>query len=72
MYTRLSAERGNDCKALGGGVYLPIIKSLAKNAGSEPGPTANKLGAFLIQTQLQSSVRPGVWSFHLTRCHHQI
>lgn len=29
--------------------------SWAKNAGSEPGPTANKLGAFLIQTQLQSS-----------------
>ena len=41
--------------ARAGGVYLPIIKSLAKNAGSEPGPTANKLGAFLIQTQLQSS-----------------
>jgi DASS family divalent anion:Na+ symporter len=41
--------------ARAGGVYLPIIKSLAKNAGSEPGPTANKLGAFLVQTQLQSS-----------------
>ena len=41
--------------ARAGGVYLPIIKSLAKNAGSEPGPTANKLGAFLIQTQLQCS-----------------
>ena len=44
--------------ARAGGVYLPIIKSLAKNAGSEPGPTANKLGAFLIQTQLQSSGKP--------------
>ena len=41
--------------ARAGGVYLPIIKSLAKNAGSEPGPTANKLGAFLIQNQLQCS-----------------
>ena len=41
--------------ARAGGVYLPIIKSLAKNAGSEPGPTANKLGAFLIQSQLQCS-----------------
>lgn len=41
--------------ARAGGVYLPIITSLAKQAGSEPGPTANKLGSFLIQTQLQSS-----------------
>ena len=39
--------------ARAGGVYLPIIKSLAKNAGSEPGPTSGKLGGFLIQTQLQ-------------------
>ena len=41
--------------ARAGGVYLPIIKSLAKNAGSEPGPTSGKLGGFLIQTQLQCS-----------------
>jgi len=41
--------------ARAGGVYLPIIQSLAKQAGSEPGPTAKKLGAFLVQAQLQSS-----------------
>lgn len=41
--------------ARAGGVYLPIIQSLAKQAGSEPGPTSRKLGAFLVQTQLQSS-----------------
>ena len=41
--------------ARAGGVYLPIITSLAKQAGSEPGPTSRKLGAFLVQTQLQSS-----------------
>ncbi len=41
--------------ARAGGVYLPIITSLAKQAGSEPGPTSKKLGAFLVQSQLQSS-----------------
>ena len=41
--------------ARAGGVYLPIIKSLAQQAGSEPGPTSRKLGAFLFQTQLQAS-----------------
>mmetsp|Transcript_9182 Transcript_9182/g.23563 ORF Transcript_9182/g.23563 Transcript_9182/m.23563 type:complete len:565 (+) Transcript_9182:247-1941(+) len=38
-----------------GGVYLPIIVSLAKQAGSLPGKTANKLGAFLAQAQLQTT-----------------
>jgi Di- and tricarboxylate transporters len=28
--------------ARAGGVYLPIIQSLAKQAGSEPGPTSRK------------------------------
>ena len=41
--------------ARAGGVYLPIISSLAKQAGSEPGPTSRKLGAFLVQSQLQAS-----------------
>ena len=41
--------------ARAGGVYLPIITSLAKSNGSEPGPTANKMGSFLMQTQLQCS-----------------
>lgn len=39
--------------ARAGGVFLPIISSLAKQAGSLPGPTANRLGAFLVQAQLQ-------------------
>mmetsp|Transcript_29394 Transcript_29394/g.49375 ORF Transcript_29394/g.49375 Transcript_29394/m.49375 type:complete len:573 (+) Transcript_29394:95-1813(+) len=40
--------------ARAGGVYLPIIASLADNAGSKPNdPSARKLGAYLIQTQLQ-------------------
>ena len=38
-----------------GGIYLPIIVSLAKQAGSLPGETANKLGAFLAQAQLQTT-----------------
>ena len=41
--------------ARAGGVYLPIISSLAKSNGSEPGPTAKKMGSFLMQTQLQCS-----------------
>ena len=41
--------------ARAGGVYLPIITSLAKSSGSEPGPTAKKMGSFLMQTQLQCS-----------------
>ncbi len=38
-----------------GGIYLPIIVSLAKQAGSMPGKTAGKLGAFLAQAQLQTT-----------------
>eukprot|EP00213_Chloropicon_mariensis_P002813 CAMPEP_0197474288 /NCGR_PEP_ID=MMETSP1309-20131121/5746_1 /TAXON_ID=464262 /ORGANISM="Genus nov. species nov., Strain RCC998" /LENGTH=566 /DNA_ID=CAMNT_0043013885 /DNA_START=269 /DNA_END=1969 /DNA_ORIENTATION=- len=38
-----------------GGIYLPIIVSLAKQAGSLPGKTANKLGSFLAQAQLQTT-----------------
>jgi len=39
--------------ARAGGVFLPIILSLAKQAGSLPGATARRVGAFLIQAQLQ-------------------
>lgn len=31
-----------------GGVLFPIVKSLASAYGSEPGPTANRIGAFLM------------------------
>ncbi|RDY08666.1 Dicarboxylate transporter 2.1, chloroplastic, partial [Mucuna pruriens] len=42
--------------ARAGGVFLPIIKSLAHSAGSEPSsPTAKRLGAFLVQNQFQSA-----------------
>ena len=40
--------------ARAGGVFLPIILSLSKQAGSLPGATAGRLGAFLVQAQLQS------------------
>jgi len=39
--------------ARAGGVFLPIITSLAAQAGSAPGPTSGRLGAFLVQAQLQ-------------------
>ncbi|KAI3413100.1 uncharacterized protein J3R85_016539 [Psidium guajava] len=42
--------------ARGGGIFLPIIKSLSLSAGSLPGdPSARKLGSYLIQSQLQSA-----------------
>ncbi|CAI8585111.1 unnamed protein product [Vicia faba] len=40
--------------ARAGGVFLPIIKSLALSAGSEPNsPTSKRLGSFLVQNQFQ-------------------
>ncbi|XP_031497046.1 dicarboxylate transporter 2.1, chloroplastic [Nymphaea colorata] len=42
--------------ARAGGVFLPIIKSLALSAGSKPGePSARKLGSYLVQSQFQSA-----------------
>ncbi|KAK7829849.1 dicarboxylate transporter 2.1 [Quercus suber] len=42
--------------ARAGGVFLPIIQSLALSAGSKPGdPSAKKLGSYLVQSQFQSS-----------------
>ena len=40
--------------ARAGGVYLPIIKSLAITAGSNPARLRTSWARFLIQTQLQS------------------
>jgi divalent anion:Na+ symporter, DASS family len=34
--------------ARGGGIVCPITKSVAQAVGSEPGPTARKMGAFLM------------------------
>jgi len=33
--------------ARGGGIIAPIVRSLARALGSEPGPTANRIGAYL-------------------------
>ncbi|VAI75195.1 unnamed protein product [Triticum turgidum subsp. durum] len=42
--------------ARAGGVFLPIVKSLSLSAGSKPNdPSAKKLGAYLVQSQLQAS-----------------
>ncbi|KAM7474845.1 hypothetical protein LguiB_022088 [Lonicera macranthoides] len=42
--------------ARAGGVFLPIIKSLALTAGSKPGyPSARRLGSYLVISQLQCS-----------------
>ncbi|KAL6661669.1 hypothetical protein ACP70R_001053 [Stipagrostis hirtigluma subsp. patula] len=42
--------------ARAGGVFLPIVKSLSLSSGSKPNdPSAKKLGAYLVQSQLQAS-----------------
>ncbi|XP_031107222.1 dicarboxylate transporter 2.1, chloroplastic-like [Ipomoea triloba] len=42
--------------ARAGGIFLPIIKSLASSADSHPkDPSSRKLGAYLVQSQLQAS-----------------
>eukprot|EP00192_Tetraselmis_astigmatica_P002742 CAMPEP_0117693140 /NCGR_PEP_ID=MMETSP0804-20121206/26717_1 /TAXON_ID=1074897 /ORGANISM="Tetraselmis astigmatica, Strain CCMP880" /LENGTH=571 /DNA_ID=CAMNT_0005506665 /DNA_START=298 /DNA_END=2013 /DNA_ORIENTATION=+ len=41
--------------ARAGGIFMPIIKSLAEAVGSLPGKTANKMGAYLIACQMQAS-----------------
>lgn len=47
--------------ARAGGIFLPIIKSLAEASDSKPkDPSARKLGAFLVQAQLQGRVRVGL------------
>jgi len=41
--------------ARGGGIIFPIVRSLAQVFGSEPGPTANRLGSFLILTAFHAN-----------------
>ena len=41
--------------ARAGGIFMPIIKSLSENAGSYPGPSAKKLGNYLVHTVMQAS-----------------
>ena len=42
--------------ARGGAIVYPIAKSLSLTFDSEPGPTARKIGAYLIQTEAQGNV----------------
>lgn len=43
--------------ARAGGIFMPIITFLSKSAGSEPDKDRTKLGAFLMQSQLQTSAQ---------------
>lgn len=42
--------------ARGGGVLYPIVRSLCTAFDSEPGPTARRVGAYLMQTQYQGNI----------------
>jgi DASS family divalent anion:Na+ symporter len=42
--------------ARGGGVLYPIVRSLCSAFDSEPGPTARRVGGYLMQTQFQANV----------------
>ena len=42
--------------ARGGAIVFPIAKSLSMTFDSEPGPTARRIGAYLIQTAAQGNV----------------
>lgn len=39
--------------ARAGGILFPVVRSLSSSLGSEPGPTANRAGAFLMFNSLQ-------------------
>ncbi|MDR3589160.1 MAG: anion permease [Negativicutes bacterium] len=41
--------------ARAGGILYPIVRSLSSAFESEPGPTARRVGAFLIQTEYQGN-----------------
>mgnify|MGYP000170684303 CR=1 FL=1 len=41
--------------ARGGGVIYPIVRSLCSAFNSEPGPTARRVGGYLMQTQFQAN-----------------
>ena len=42
--------------ARGGGVLYPIVRSLSSAFESEPGPTARRVGAYLMTTQFQGQL----------------
>lgn len=41
--------------ARAGGILYPIVRSLSTAFGSEPGPTARRVGAYLVQTAYQGN-----------------
>lgn len=41
--------------ARAGGIIYPIIRSLSSALGSEPGPTARKFGAYIMQIEYQAN-----------------
>jgi DASS family divalent anion:Na+ symporter len=41
--------------ARGGGIIFPIVRSIAVELGSEPGPTAGRMGAFLMLTSFHTT-----------------
>ena len=45
--------------ARGGAIVYPVARSLASAFGSEPGPTAKKIGAYLMQVGFQSNCVSG-------------
>ena len=45
--------------ARGGAIIFPIVRSLASAFDSEPGPTAKRIGAYLMQVAFQSNCMSG-------------
>lgn len=39
--------------ARAGGILFPVVRSLSSSMGSEPGPTANRIGAYLMFNEFQ-------------------
>ena len=53
---------GLQVKNRAGGILFPIVRGLAATFGSEPGPTARKIGAFLMQVEYQATcVTTAMW-----------
>jgi DASS family divalent anion:Na+ symporter len=50
--------------ARAGGILFPVVRSLASSMGSEPGPTAGRIGSFLMFNEMQVTLING--AFFLT------
>lgn len=51
----LMAPAMPSCTARAGGIFMPVIKFLAKSRGSDPKHGRKKVGAFLVHSQMQVS-----------------